>query len=133
MKNETLRLKGVFRGVITVLLVIVATFIAQACGKDRVAANDPPAAAEQGTGEVSADAPGAVISDLLKQLKGRWVRENNDPNTPNPQMMRLAAVADNTLGGRFLVGGGFADTGVAATLVEDPPATFTFTLREGER
>lgn len=103
----------------------------QGCGKlqttGAVAAQD---SAPPGGNSITADVPGANISDTLKLIKGRWVQEIVSEDA-NPQTMRLFASADNTLSGRFLVGGGFTDTGLAATLRQEGDV-FTFTLVDDE-
>lgn len=99
-----------------------------ACGKEDRLVEEKPVSTPP---EVLADNPDAVISDTLQRFRGRWIQEIDDPNKPNPPTMRMFKTANNTLSGRFLFAGAFADTGVAATLVQDGN-TFTLTLTDDE-
>lgn len=116
-----------------ILLAVVLVF-GQSCAKrltsdtsDNSLADGPP-----GGITVLADNPNAHLSEVLQRLRGRWIKELADPNLPDPSMMRLFSTADNLLTGRLLIAGAFDDTGVAATLKEEPDGTFTLTLTDDE-
>ena len=100
----------------------------QGCGKAEPKKDE---AGGEATGFVTADNPDAKISETLKLLKGRWVEEIKSTIKPNIPTMRIYAVADNTLQGRLLVAGGYADQGVEVTIKEDN-GSFTMTLRDDE-
>lgn len=105
------------------LALLVVSVFTQGCGNGHDSKQEETLAANQAgpphTVYPDGDDPHAVLSDVMKKLKGRWVKEILDPNTANPPTMRLFATATNQLSGRFLVGGGFSDVGVAITITQD--------------
>jgi hypothetical protein len=114
-------------------VILVVCVFAQACGKPLPQETEGANDSSQANNYVSADNPNAHITDeVLLALKGRWVKENNDPVTADPPTMRLFARGDNLLGGRFLVAGGFNDTGVAATLKAEGGGSYTMILHDDE-
>lgn len=117
--------KQLYCALTSTLLFVLAI---QGCGK---AKTEKEESNSEETGFVTADNPNARISETLKRIKGRWVEEIPSTIKPNIPTMRIYAVADNTLQGRFLVAGGYADQGVEITIREDN-GTFTLNLRDDE-
>lgn len=115
-----------------VLVVVLALLAAAGCAKTKgLPVEDASSQDPIGGYYVSADAPDAVLSDVLLRIKGRWVREIPDPREPNPPTLRLRASRADTLSGRFLVAGAFEDAGVAVTITQSGKE-FTMRLIDDE-
>lgn len=73
-----------------------------------------------------------TLSPVLAKIRGRWVEEITSTIKPDIPTMRLFATANNTLSGRFLVGGGYADQGVAISIRQEGDNDYTLTLTDDE-
>lgn len=107
---------------VTSLFLLAFASFTQSCGKGEDAETER---ADLGGEEFN-------VSPVLQKIRGRWVEEIPSRIKPDIPTMRVFPTANNVLSGRFMVAGGYADTGIAITITETGPNQFSLVLQDDE-